>query len=145
MKRTFLILAFAIVSSITYAQQNPPNVKPLDSIVVVNPDLNKITYTTVDQEPMFPGGFGKLFDYFQKNLRYPDKALRDKIEGKVFLTFVVDRDGSLVDIKLLRGLTSETNVEALRLMKECPKWIPGMQNGKPVRVQYNIPVTFKLK
>ena len=145
MKKTCLILIFALASSIACAQQNPPDVKPLDSVVIVNPDLNKITYSVVEREPGFPGGMGKLFDYFQKNLRYPDKALKDKIEGKVFLTFVVDRDGSLVDIKILRGLTRETDAEALRLMKACPKWIPGMQNGKPVRVQYNIPVSFELK
>ena len=63
---------------------------------------------------------------------------------KVFLSFVVEKDGSLSDIKVLRGVSPKIDIEAIRLMKECPNWIPGMNNGQPVRVQYNVPVSFTL-
>lgn len=98
----------------------------------------------VEKVPEFPGGLNKLFKYINDNLRYPKQAKRDNIEGSVRVSFVVERDGSLTDIKIARSLSPETDAEAIRLITNCPKWIPGMQNGHPVRVLYSIPISFTL-
>ena len=103
---------------------------------------NNQIFTAVEQEPVFPGGTAKLNEYLQSNLKYPPVALKNKLTGKVILAFVVEKDGSLSDIKVLVGATAEMNEEAIRLMKESPKWIAGMQNGKPRRVEYSVPVIF---
>ncbi|MGZ3834741.1 MAG: energy transducer TonB [Mucilaginibacter sp.] len=105
---------------------------------------SKKTFTAVEQEPEFPGGIDKFYKFLLNNLHYPDQARENNIRGKVFVSFVVDRDGSLIDIRILTSLSKETDEEALRLLKLSPKWKPGMQNGRPVRVAYTIPVPFPI-
>lgn len=77
-------------------------------------------------------------------MKYPAEAVKNNVQGKVFLSFVVEMDGSLTNIKVERRLGSGTDEEAVRVLEESPKWIPGMQNGRPVRVKYNIPISFAL-
>ena len=110
---------------------------------VTEEDPNKI-FTAVEQEPSYPGGLDKFYQYLGKNIHYPAVAKENNVQGKVFLTFVVERDGSLTDIKVLRGIGSGCDEEAVRVLKATPKWKPGIQNGRPVRVQYNVPITFTL-
>ncbi|MCQ6961260.1 energy transducer TonB [Mucilaginibacter aquariorum] len=110
---------------------------------VVEENPNQI-FTAVEQSPTFPGGEGAFGKYLQKNMRYPAIARENNVQGRVVLTFVVERDGSLTDIKVLRSLGSGTDEEAVRVLKASPKWKPGIQNGRPVRVQYSIPVNFTL-
>jgi protein TonB len=110
---------------------------------VVEENPNQI-FTAVEQAPNFPGGDGAFGKYLQKNMRYPAIARENNVQGRVVLTFVVERDGSLTDIKVLRSLGSGTDEEAVRVLKASPKWKPGIQNGRPVRVQYSIPVNFTL-
>jgi protein TonB len=110
---------------------------------VVEENPNQI-FTAVEQAPTFPGGEGAFGKYLGKNIRYPAIARENNVQGRVVLTFVVERDGSLTDIKVLRSLGSGTDEEAVRVLKASPKWKPGIQNGRPVRVQYSIPVNFTL-
>ena len=110
---------------------------------VVEADPNQI-FTAVEKQPLFPGGEAGFGKYLQKNLRYPAIARENNVQGRVVLTFVVERDGSLTDIKVLRPLGSGTDEEAIRVLKSSPKWSPGIQNGRPVRVQYSIPINFAL-
>jgi len=151
MKKTLLILLFVVCAFIANAQQAPlqadPNVKikldpykPTDTSAV----NQSIIFTAVQQEPDFVGGREKFNLYIKQNLNYPDNARKDNIQGKVFLGFVVEIDGSISNIKVLRGISTECDIEAVRLLKSSPRWNPGLQNGHNVRVHYNIPVEFKL-
>ncbi|PAW94241.1 hypothetical protein CKK33_12380 [Mucilaginibacter sp. MD40] len=103
-------------------------------------------FVRVEQPPQVIGGESKLFFYLKKNLKYPKSAKENNIQGTVRVTFVVERDGRLSDIKVKKSLSEDTDAEAIRLMSDpkAPKWIPGMEGGKPVRVQYSIPVYFRL-
>ncbi|MBX2973286.1 MAG: energy transducer TonB [Flavobacteriales bacterium] len=94
----------------------------------------------LEQMPEFPGGDRALFDYLKKSLRYPEG-----MQGKVFVGFVVDTDGSLRDISILRGADPVLDQEALRVIKAMPKWRPGKQNGETVRMRYNLPIRFTLR
>lgn len=102
-------------------------------------------FVAVEQEPQFPGGTTALSDYLQKNLRYPAEASRANIAGRVFLSFVVNADGSLTDVQVLKGLGFGTDEEALRVIKAMPRWKPGRQAGRAVRVKFNLPITFRLE
>ena len=102
-------------------------------------------FTVVETQPQFPGGEDSLYSFITTHLRYPEVAKYNGIEGKVFLTFVIETDGSITNVKILRDIGGGCGKEAKRVVEMMPKWIPGKQNGKPVRVQYNLPVTFELK
>jgi TonB family protein len=96
----------------------------------------------VETFPQFPGGDDALYKYLRRNLNYPEEARRNHVEGKVKVTFVVDREGKIRDAKILEGIGYGCNEEALRLINEMPDWKPGTQNGKPVQVQYYLPILF---
>jgi protein TonB len=112
--------------------------------VVGDPDEGKI-FTVVEEMPTFPGGEEKLFDYLRKNIKFPPVARENGIQGRVFVTFVVDKDGKVKDAKILRGIGGGCDEEALRVIRNMPDWKAGKQNGRPVSVQYNLPVNFTLK
>lgn len=98
----------------------------------------------VDKMPEYPGGVDALMDYLRGNLKYPESAKNNKQEGRVFVQFVVEKDGSLSSFTVLRGVSDELDAEAIRVLKAMPKWKPGMNDGKPVRVQFVMPFNFKL-
>jgi len=100
-------------------------------------DSNQI-YTAVEVKPDFPGGIQKFYDFVGKNYKVPED---EDIKGKVFVQFVVEKDGSLTDIKVIRDLGFGTGKEAIRVLKKSPKWKPGIQNGRPVRVLYSLPIS----
>ncbi|MBK0379841.1 energy transducer TonB [Mucilaginibacter segetis] len=110
---------------------------------VVEADPNKI-FTAVEKQPSFPGGDAGFYKYLGKAIRYPAIARENNVQGRVILQFVVERDGSLTDIKVIRGIGSGCDEEAVRALKNSPRWSPGIQNGRPVRVQYSVPVSFSL-
>jgi len=118
-----------------------PVLEELPEEIVVEEEI----FTIVEKMPEFPGGLEALFTYFSQNMEYPDMAKDAKIEGKVYLTFVVDRDGGITGVKVLRGIGGGCDEEAVRVVKNMPRWNPGKQRGKPVRVQYNLPINFILK
>jgi protein TonB len=99
----------------------------------------------VEEMPAFPGGEAKLMEYVGKNIKYPQIARETGIQGRVFIGFVVEPDGSVSNVKLLRGIGGGCDEEAMRVVKSMPKWKPGKQRGKAVRVSYQIPVFFKLQ
>lgn len=94
--------------------------------------------------PVFPGGKEKLFSFFRENIQYPEDALKRGVEGKVWCTFNVNADGSVSDVNVTESVDPELDAEAVRLIKAMPKWEPGMMSGKPVRVMYSLPVTFRI-
>lgn len=105
---------------------------------------NNVFYAP-EEMPEFPGGNVGLVDYIQRTLKYPVIAQENGISGTVVVTFVVNKDGSVSDAKVLRGISDSLNDEALRVVNSLPKWKPGMQGGRPVRVQYSVPITFRLE
>ncbi len=109
----------------------------------MTPDKNGV-YQICEQMPEFPGGVNALIDHVGRNVVYPEKAKEKEIEGRVFVGFVVEKDGSISDVKVLRGIGGGCDEEAVRIISAMPKWKPGMQDGKPVRVSYQIPIHFKL-
>ena len=102
-------------------------------------------FTIVEEMPEFPGGMNKLGEYLAKNIKYPQMARETGIQGRVFITFVVEPDGSVTNVQVLRSLGGGCDEEAIRVVKSMPKWKPGKQRGKPVRVSYILPVNFKLQ
>lgn len=99
-------------------------------------------FTVVENDPEFPGGKEALYKYLRDNIRYPQVALKNNISGTVYVTFVVEQDGSITNPRVLRGIGGGCDHEAVRLVKSMPKWIPGKQRGKPVRVRFNLPIRF---
>lgn len=102
-------------------------------------------FTVVEQMPSFPGGEAALMQYLSKNIKYPPFAEENNIQGRVICTFVVERDGSVTDIHIAKGVDPSLDKEAIRVVSGMPKWIPGRQNGQSVRVKYTLPVTFRLQ
>ncbi|MEE4257530.1 MAG: TonB family protein [Bacteroidales bacterium] len=102
-------------------------------------------FTVVESMPEFKGGMAELYKYLGNNIKYPVMAKESGIQGKVYVTFVVERDGSITDVRVLRGIGGGCDEEAVRVVQGMPKWTPGKQRGKPVRVQYNLPVRFTLQ
>ena len=105
---------------------------------------NDSIYDIVDQMPKFPGGEQAMFEFIGKNVKYPQKAKDEGVQGRVFIQFVVEKDGSINEVKLLRGIGGGCDEEALRVVKAMPKWEPGMHKGEHVRVSYCLPIFFKL-
>jgi TonB family protein len=107
-------------------------------------EVTQTIFTVIEESAMFPGGQEELMKYISENLRYPQQARETGTQGLVYVTFVVERDGSLTDIKILRDIGSGCGEEAVRIVKSMPKWIPAKQRGKAVRMQFNLPVKFTL-
>ncbi len=102
-------------------------------------------FTVVESMPEFPNGMKEMYIYLGNNIKYPVMAKESGIQGKVYVTFVVETNGSITDVKVLRGIGGGCDEEAIRVVAAMPKWKPGKQRGKPVRVQYNLPVRFTLQ
>ena len=102
-------------------------------------------FTVVEQMPMYPGGDAALMGYLRDNIHYPTVAAENGVQGRVVVGFVVERDGSITDVKILRGVDPSLDREAMRVVKNMPRWNPGKQNGSAVRVKYQVPVSFRLQ
>ena len=102
-------------------------------------------FTVVENEPEFPGGMEALYKYLGESIKYPQVAKENNITGKVYVTFVVEKDGSIANPRVLRDIGGGCGQEAIRVVKAMPKWKPGKQRGKAVRVQFNLPVSFNLQ
>ncbi len=128
MKKLFLIVFFmAFVSVNAYSQS-----KEQDDAV----------YSMVSEQPSFPGGMQEMMKFISENRKYPAEAKAKDVHGKVIVAFVVERDGSLSDVKIRRGIGYGCDEESIRVIKSMPKWTPGKQNGKAVRVSMMLPVSF---
>jgi len=107
--------------------------------------VDETPFIVVEKMPEFPGGMNAFLEFLAKNTRYPQLATETGIQGTVYLYFVVEKDGNISNIKTLRGIGGGCNQEAERVLSLMPKWKPGNQFGKPVRVSFNVPVVFKLQ
>ncbi len=103
-----------------------------------------VIFTVVEDQPEFPGGEVARQRFLEENLRYPQMAREAGIQGTVFVTFVVETDGSVTDVRILRGIGGGCDEEAVRVVRMMPRWEPGRQRGQPVRVQFNMPIRFRL-
>ncbi|SMO54895.1 energy transducer TonB [Solitalea koreensis] len=106
-------------------------------------ESNEVFYH-VEENPEYPGGIDQIGKFIGKTLRYPPMARETGVQGRVTVTFVVEKDGSITDVTVLRGIGSGCDEEAVRVIKAMPKWKPGKQNGKPVRVHFSLPIMFRL-
>ena len=106
---------------------------------------NQNVYDVVEQMPEFPGGMPAMIEFLQTNLKYPEDAIKQKVEGKVMVMFVVETDGSISNVRVARKVFPSLDAEALRVAKTMPKWKPGREKGRLVRVNYTLPVVFTVK
>ncbi len=102
-------------------------------------------FTVVESMPGYPGGDAARMKYLQENIKYPQMARESGIQGTVYATFVVEIDGSVTDVRILRGIGGGCDEEAIRVIQQMPRWNPGQQRGKPVRVQFTMPIRFTLQ
>ena len=126
-------------------QQDEVNEEYVAPEVVEEEVVEQEIFQIVEEMPSFPGGEQKLMEHIAKNIKYPQIARETGVQGRVFVGFVVEPDGSISNVKLLRGIGGGCDEEAMRVIKSLPKWKPGKQRGKAVRVSYQIPVFFKLQ
>ena len=114
------------------------------SPVAVDKDENPLKLRVVRQLPEFPGGMVELMKWITKTLKYPYAAQQQKIQGRVFVTFIINRDGSIANIKIVKSVHPLLDNEARRIVKLMPHWKPGIEDGKPCRTMFAIPIEFKL-
>lgn len=108
-------------------------------------DASNKVYEVVEQMPSFPGGDAAMMKYLAENIKYPVSAQKAKEQGRVVVQFIVEKDGAVTGVKTVRSVTPVLDAEAVRVIKAMPKWTPGRQGGQPVRVKYNVPVSFRLQ
>jgi TonB family protein len=135
-----ILLSLSIVLLITSAYCANTSAQTTDTSKTIS-DTSEV-FQRVETIPEFKGGIPAFMKFLNKNIKYPKQARQDNIEGRVILTFVVEKDGTLTGLRILRGVSPEIDQEALRVMGISPPWTPGTQNGKPVRVQFSIPIAF---
>lgn len=128
MKKLFLIMFFMAFATVNAYSQSD--------------DSDNSVYKLVEEMAQFPGGQNEMLKYLQENLQYPEAAKANDVHGKVLVKFIVERDGSLSDIKVMRGLGSGCDEEAIRLIQSMPKWKAGKNRGKEVRTSMMVPVIF---
>lgn len=112
---------------------------------VIETPVQAEIFTVVEEQPGYPGGEEARISFLQQNIKYPEEAKELGIQGRVFVTFVVEVDGSITDVRVLRGIGGGCDEEAVRVVRAMPKWVPGKQRGVPVRVQFNLPIKFTLQ
>lgn len=116
----------------------------IEDNAVVNEDESQI-FVFVEEYPEFPNGEENLYKYLGSNIKYPHEALENGIQGTVVVKFVVEKDGSISNVKAVRKIGGGCDEEAVRVVKRMPRWKPGKQSGKPVRTEFTLPIQFKLK
>ena len=112
--------------------------------VVSQKEQKPEVFMVVENMPEYPGGNEAMIAFFAKNMKYPADAQKNKVQGRVLVTFVVERDGTITDVQVAKPTFPSLDDEAMRLVKKMPKWKPGTQRGVPVRVKFTLPVVFKL-
>lgn len=133
--RKFLIMALMALFGLT-------TVSAQKTVVA---QKNQQVFDVVEKMPEYPGGQAALFEYLSTNIKYPADAEKQKIEGRVLVTFVVNTDGSITDIEVVKKAFPSLDAEAVRVISGMPKWTPGEQKGQKVRVKYTVPLNFRLK
>ena len=141
-----IILLMMTVGDIACAQNVPLIIDPdkVDQYLAERKDTINV-YDCVEQMPSFPGGSQKLKEFIEENLRYPKELEETCVQGRVIVRFVVERNGKLSNVKVVKSVHPVLDKEAFRIVKLMPRWIPGRQNGITVRVKFYIPIIFRLK
>ena len=134
MKKLFALLLLTMAVPFANAQQPVSN----------NDENNEAIFSVVENEPEFPGGVEALYKFISKNVVYPKKALKNGIEGKVVVEFVIEANGSVTKVKVFKSVNPDLDKEAVRVVSMMPKWKPGSQGGKNVRSRFRIPINFQL-
>ena len=138
------------ISSVTFDQGSDEGQEVLKQNQVVVEKVEEKeeetkVFEVVEQMPQFPGGDAALMQFLSSHIKYPVVAEENGIQGRVVCTFVVERNGSITDVKVVKSVDPSLDKEAVRVIKSMPNWIPGKQNGSAVRVKYTVPVTFRLQ
>ena len=141
-----IILLMMTVGDIACAQNVPLIIDPdkVDQYLAERKDTINV-YDCVEQMPSFPGGTQKLKEFIEENLRYPKELEETCVQGRVIVRFIVERNGKLSNVKVVKSVHPALDKEAIRIVKLMPRWIPGRQNGITVRVKFYIPIIFRLK
>lgn len=134
-KKLFLVAVLSVLATSHAFSQSNQQVKETDGTK---------SSQVIEEMPMFPGGEKALVNYLKENLKYPTVPAENGIQGRVIVLFKVEADGSLTDVRIGGSVDPSIDREALRLVKAMPKWIPGKQDGKPVPVKFQLPITFSL-
>lgn len=136
MKRLIMMSLMAICCLTTVLAQKT---------VVSQKDQKEDPFNVVEDMPAFPGGMEAMIQFISSNIKYPADAKKQKVDGRVLVNFVVEKDGSITEVKVIKPAFPSLDAEAVRVVKAMPKWKPGYQNGKAVRVQFTMPINFSLK
>ena len=141
-----VVLLMMTVGNIACAQNVPLIIDPdkVDQYLAERKDTINV-YDCVEQMPSFPGGTQKLKEFIEENLRYPKELEESCVQGRVIVRFIVERNGKLSNVKVVKSVDPALDKEAIRIVKLMPRWIPGRQNGITVRVKFYIPIIFRLK
>jgi TonB family protein len=136
------------VNEIVVVEQAPDDqkeVKPVEMPNAIKVEKEVKAFDVVEQMPQFPGGPAALMQFLSQNVKYPVEAHKAGVQGRVIASFVVEKDGSITEACIARSIHPSLDAEALRVIGSMPNWMPGKQNGEPVRVKYTVPITFKLQ
>jgi protein TonB len=149
MKRIIFIMGMLCCCSFVFGQANNKVgrvVKTERTTVAAQSSANENDpiYESVDVKPEFPGGIPELMKYLTTHLKYPTKAQKKGIQGRVLCTFIVEKDGRVNDVRVVKSVDPDLDKEAMRVVKHMPKWKPGLKDGKPVRTKFTLPVAFAL-
>ena len=136
MKRLIMMSLMAICCLTTVLAQKT---------VVSQKDQKEEPFNVVEDMPAFPGGMEAMIQFLSSNIQYPADAQKQKVDGRVLVNFVVEKDGSITEVKVIKPAFPSLDAEAIRVVKAMPKWKPGYQRGQAVRVQFTMPINFSLK
>ena len=140
MKYIVILVLFGSLTS--YGQETVPLPKTSEQPVEIVEDE---IFQIVETQPEFPGGSNKLMQFISYNFRYPEIDTKNGIQGRVYVSFVVEKDGTVSTVEILKSVSKTIDAEAIRVVKLMPNWTPGTQNGNPVRVSFHLPIIAKLK
>ena len=133
MKKLILMLLMAVCCLMTANAQK-----------TVISQTNQKVFDTVEQMPEYPGGMQAMIAFLQTNMKYPEDAAKQKVEGRVMVQFIVETDGSVSDVHVAKQVFPSLDAEAIRVVQAMPKWTPGKEKGQVVRVKYNLPIVFRM-
>ena len=133
MKKLILISLMAVCGLMTAHAQK-----------TVVSQTNQKVFDAVEQMPEYPGGMQAMIEFLQTNMKYPEDAAKQKVEGRVMVQFIVETDGSITDVHVAKQVFPSLDAEAIRVVQAMPRWTPGMDKGRVVRVKYNLPVVFRM-
>lgn len=144
MKKIYVLIIILLTSVSVYSQDKADKYTAFIKNGIEYKTDGKDTIIIVDPMPEFKGGKEKLVEYISNNVKYPKTSRKDKVEGKVLVSFIVAADGTIVEAKILKGVRHDLDNEALRVVRKMPKWEPGKQHGKAIQVSYTLPINFRL-